>query len=389
MQALANGNIRRFFATQPPIGPVSVVVRAPFATLAGIGHDLEPLPARYHGRPPFIVPPDVFSTQLRLYRFGLFPCLMALVFMAAAGAGVLRRHGRPLWTQLLVAALMLGIPVWRSGLALGHPDEFLTTGLTIGAVLAAGTGRWKLAGILLGLGLASKQWALLAVPAVAFAAPRNTRIRTAGLAVGVYAACMIPMAIGNPHRFVDAMTAPSLGSENVVDALSIWFPIAAHNDVRVFDGVTYVVIPHRHVPHVIESALHPMQVLLAWVLSFAFALRRRDWDLAEIFQLLALVFLLRCMLQTGDKAYYHAAFIASLGMYEGLRTGLPVLTLAVTALFLPRFGIDVDSLQRQNLLYLAWSIPLAAYLCWSLFRPGRGARLPAPAEAVSSGGYGA
>jgi hypothetical protein len=197
------------------------------------------------------------------------------------------------------------------------------------------------------------------------------------------------MAIGNPHRFVDAMTAPSLGSQNVVDALSIWFPIAAHNDVRVFDGVKYVVIPHRHVPHVIESALHPMQVLLAWVLSFAFALRRREWDLAEIFQLLALVFLLRCMLQTGDKAYYHAAFIASLAMYEGLRTGLPVLTLAVTALFLPRFGIHLDSMQRQNLLYLAWSIPLAAYLCWSLFRPGRGTRLPAPAKAVSSGGYGA
>lgn len=389
VQALANGDFSRFFATQPPIGPVSVVVRAPFAALAGIGHHIEALPARYHGRPPFIVPHDLFTSQLRLYRFGLFPCLLALVFMAAAGAAVLRRSGRPLWVQLLVAALMLGIPVWRSGITLGHPDEFLTTGLTIGAVLTAGSGRWKLAGVLLGFGLASKQWALLAIPAVAFAAPRDRRIRTAVLAVGVYAACMIPMAIGNPHRFVDAMTAPSLGSENVVDALSIWFPIAAHNDLRVFDGVKYVSIPHRHVPNAIESALHPTQVLLAWVLSFAFALRRRQWDLADIFQLLALVFLLRCMLQTGDKAYYHAAFIASLAMYEGLRTGLPVLTLAVTAAFLPRFGIDVDSLQRQNVLYLAWSIPLVAYLAWSLFRPGRGARLATPAKAVSGGSYSA
>jgi hypothetical protein len=387
VQALSSGNFSRFFATQPPIGPVSVVVRAPFAALAHIGHDLEPLPPRYHGRPPFILPPEVFRSQLRLYRFGLFPCLMALVLMAAAGAAVLRRHGRPLWTQLLVAALMLGLPLWRNCIALGHPDEFVTAGLTIGAVLSAGTGRWKLAAVLLGLGLASKQWALLALPATALAAPRHTRLRTAVFSVAVYAACMIPMALGNPQRFVDAMTAPSLGSHNVVDAMSIWFPTAAPNDIRVFDGVTYLTIPRRHVAHWIEGLLHPMQVLLAWVLSFCFVLRKREWNLAQVFQLLALIFLLRCMLQTGDKDYYHVAFIASLAMYEGLTSGLPVLTLIVTAAFLPRFGIDLSSLQRENVLYLAWSIPLAAYLTWSIFGRQSRARSATSPEAVPRGSY--
>jgi hypothetical protein len=389
VQALASGHIGRFFATQPPIGPVSVVVRAPFAALAGISHDLVALDPRYGGKPPLVLPPGFAESQQRLFRFGVFPCLMALVFMAMAGAAVLQRYGRPWWTQLLVAALMLGLPLWHGGIALGHPDEFLTAGLTIGAVLAAGTGRWKLAAVLLGLGLASKQWALLALPATAFAAPRHMRVRTAVMSVGVFAACMIPMAIGNHDRFVDAMTAPSLGSQNYVDAMSIWFPLAPHHDVTIFDGVKHVTIPLRHVSDRIESALHPTMVIAAWVLSFAFALRRKDWTLGQVFQLLALIFLVRCMFQTGDKDYYHAAFIASLAMYEGLTRGLPVLTLIVTATFLPGYGTDLSSMERANALYLAWSIPMLVYLSWSVYRREPRARLAAPAKAVSSGSYSA
>lgn len=388
VQALATGRVGRFFATQPPIGPGTVVIRAPFAALAGISHDLVALPPRYHGDPPLSLPPPVYASQRTLYRYGLFPCLVALVAMAAAGASVLDRFGRPWTVQLLVAALMLALPVWKGGISYGHPDEFLTAGLTIGAVLAAGTGRWKLAASLLGVALASKQWALLALPATVLAAPRQARVRTAVLSVGLYAAIMSVMAIGNPDRFMDAMTAPSLGSHNYVDALSVWFPIAPHHDVTVFDGVKDVTIPHRHLSHRFESALHPAMVVVAWLLSLAFALRRRDWNLAQVFQLLALIFLVRCMFQTGDKNYYHAAFIASLALYEGLAGRMPILTLVVTAALLPDYGPELGSLQRANALYLAWSIPMLVYLGWSVLGKERPARLLAAAEAVGGRSYG-
>src|SRR3954470_15762377 len=63
VQALAELDFKRFFATQPAIGPVSVVVRAPFAAVAGIGHDLARLPARYRGAPTIVIPTRVFQSQ--------------------------------------------------------------------------------------------------------------------------------------------------------------------------------------------------------------------------------------------------------------------------------------------------------------------------------------
>jgi hypothetical protein len=326
------------------------------------------------------MPDAFFESQRRLYRFGLFPCLMALVLLGAYAAKTLERRGIPIRTQLLTGLLVLGLPLWHSAITLGHPDEFVTTGLALGAILAAVNGRTTTAAVLLGVALASKQWAVLAIPAVAITVPPAIARKAIAVSIGVYLALVLPMAIGNADRFADTLSAGSTSSNGLVDADTIWLPFAENHDRRIFDGVESVVLPQRNLPHALTSAIHPLIVLLAIALSFALWRKRVRIDAEVIFLLLALIFLLRCMLDPVTNHYYHAPFLASLAIYEGLgKRPVPVLTLIASAAFLPRFGIDADALRQANLLYLAWSVPMAAWLALSLFGPSTPAT-----EAVSS-----
>lgn len=365
VQALAEANFQRFFDTQPSIGPGSVVIRAPFAALAALSGELQEVPEKLQGVATHKLPGDVYASQERLYRFGVFPCLFALGVLGAFAAAAMRTRGRGAPAQLAVAGLLLAAPLWSNAIELGHPEEFLTAALTLGAALAAVQGRVTPAAVLLGVAIATKQWALLAAPAVVWAARPSSVGRTVAIVAATYLALMIPMAIGNPDRFQAAMRTPT-GTHAFVDMQTIWFPVATKHDVRVFDGVEEVVLPRRRLPYTLESLIHPAIVLLAFVLSAAW-LRRRPRP-EQIFQLLALVFLLRCMLDPVTNAYYHAPFLVSLALHEGLtQRRLPVLSLLATAAFIPTFGWDLDGFQLGNAFYLAWSIPLAGLLATQLF----------------------
>ena len=374
VQALAELDLDRFFATQPAIGPGSVIVRAPFAGLARIEGPLREVPSSLSGAPSWQLPPPVFASQLRLYRFGLFACLAALAFLAASAAYLAGARGGSPVTQLAVAGAAVGFPLWTSAIRLGHPDEFFTTAVTLLAVVAAIRRRPTLAAVLIGFALASKQWAFLALPAVLWAARPAPLRRTLGITVATYLVLVVPMAIGDPGRFWDALQHPA-GAHGLVDAQSIWFPIAHHNDVRVFDGVEVVTIPHRRLPHALESALHPLIALLALGISIAY-LRRPRIEPAGIFRLLALIFLLRCVLDPVTNIYYHAPFIAALALAESqTRRTIPVLSLLATCALVPHFARNLQGFEAANTFYLAWSLPLSAWLAFSLFRPDSAARI--------------
>ena len=370
IQALSQGDLEKYFATQPAIGPVSVLIRAPFAAAAGINRDLAAVPARYDGNPPFALPPDVRESQLRLYRFGVFPCAAALAVLAAVAALVLAHLGRPRWLQALVAVLILGLPLWHGAISEGHPGEFLTTALALGSVLAAVMRRPMLAAVLLGLALGAKQWAVLALPAVMLAVQPGLAKQVLAVAVAIYVALLLPMALGNIDRFAATLTAPATFARGQVDTHSIWFQVAARDDRSVFDGVEKVTIPRRRLPSALERASHPFIVVLAIGLSVLFWRRSPPpREPAAIFGLLALLFLLRCLLDPVTNDYYHLPFLASLALFEGFRARRPpVLTLIATAAFLPEFGVDVTAATSANVFYLAWTIPLAALLAVSLFR---------------------
>ncbi len=100
--------------------------------------------------------------------------------------------------------------------------------------------------------------------------------------------------------------------------------------------------------------------------------------------LLALLLLLRCMLDTWDTAYYLLPFLLALTAWEGVgERGLPALALASTVLawidfeWLPTHA----SADAQAALFLLWTVPLAAALALRLYAPGALEALARPAGA--------
>src|SRR5204863_3267863 len=150
IQALLHGGWTELSA-QPLMGPVSLMVRAPLVALVqALGPD-----------------------QLMAYRIGAIPCLFA-----AALLGLyfwLRLEGRPIELRLLVAGLCVVNPLTFNAMRTGHPEDVLAGALCVGAVLVAGEGHRWWAMVLLGLAVATKQWALLAALPVLYAMPAGGR----------------------------------------------------------------------------------------------------------------------------------------------------------------------------------------------------------------------
>jgi hypothetical protein len=92
----------------------------------------------------------------------------------------------------------------------------------------------------------------------------------------------------------------------------------------------------------------------------------------DVLQLVALLFLLRCVLDPQTFSYHHLPFLVSLAAFEGLRRrGLPWASLisAGALWFIARYvapGPDPDVL---NVAYLAWALPTVGYLSVLCFAP--------------------
>ena len=105
--------------------------------------------------------------------------------------------------------------------------------------------------------------------------------------------------------------------------------------------------------------------------------RNRD----DLLGVLALVFLLRCMFDPWDVVYYHLPLVVALAAWEARRgSSLPVLSLVVTAAcWLTFITYEVRAGYGPYLAYLAWSVPLAVGLAFTLLRPARASRrVPSP-----------
>jgi hypothetical protein len=97
------------------------------------------------------------------------------------------------WTALLVVVPVLVL--------YGHGEDALALLALVGAVRLAGRGRWAAAGLALGVAVASKQWALLALPALAAWTARRERPRLVAAALALPAAlALFVLAVDWPHR---------------------------------------------------------------------------------------------------------------------------------------------------------------------------------------------
>ena len=90
-----------------------------------------------------------------------------------------------------------GNPITLRALDIGHPEELLGAVLCAGAVLAALRGRATLAGVLLGLAMANKAWAVLAVGPVLLALPERRRWSLL-IAGAIALAFVLPLLLAAP-----------------------------------------------------------------------------------------------------------------------------------------------------------------------------------------------
>ena len=147
-------------------------------------------------RAPFALGADALGGgDVAVFRAVGMPCLLAgsALGVVLAGSLLARRAGRG--TVAAVVLLCAANPITLRALDIGHPEELLGAALCAGAVLAGVRDRPALAGVLLGLALANKAWAVLAVGPVLLALPSG-RWRALGIAGAIAGVIMLPLLLG-------------------------------------------------------------------------------------------------------------------------------------------------------------------------------------------------
>jgi hypothetical protein len=281
-------------------------------------------------------------------------------------------------TPPAVVANALGgddLSVYRSGVFIC----VLAAVLAVGAVIAAGRRHWVVAGLMLGAAVATKQWAFLAAIPMLIAAPAGTRVRAALTCAALAAALTLPMLAADPGRFHAAQSNVSTESSytNTVTASNLWWAFASESYGEGIDIYGHAKqIAQFSLPNDVGRSLHMGVIGVALVLSLLYARRRAGragWVPDDVLQLLALLFLLRCMLDPLTFSYHHTPFLVALISFEALRRRVPVLSAytIVALLLMNEVVVPSGDAGLINAFYLGWTIPLAAYMGVSLYAPER------------------
>jgi hypothetical protein len=360
ISALSHGDIGTFFSTQTVMGSFSLVLRAPFAAIARLaGGDV-----------------------LLQYRLGALACLLGLVAFSLALERYTELRRRPLIVRLLVMGLIVANPLVFAALRWGHPEEALGAVLCAAAILLALRGRSVAAGVAIGLALATKEWAWLALLPLVIVVP--SRARFLMTAAGVVAVFTLPMFLGDPGRFLAQIHHYGIPGNGVTPA-NIWW-VYGHEGGYELTGGGFRGASTYALPDWMGQVSHPLVIAVALVLTVAYWRRRRSADPLDVLALVALVFLGRTMLDPLSYSYHNLPFAMALITFEATRRRVPVLSIYVAAWVwaMTKFVAPLDDPTLLNRCYLAWAVPAAGYLAFTLFaRAGRRpARVAAPAPAA-------
>jgi hypothetical protein len=329
--ALLDGHLGAFFAHLPTDGAGgSILLRAPFSWLGRV----------------------LVGDEHAIFRFGALFCGLATVAVAALMPGV-RAPSRPGLTRGVLIVVFLLTPAILDAVFYGHPEEGLGAALCIGSVLLAGNGRSELSGLLLGLAIINKPWGVLAILPALLAA-REHRVRLLGLAVLIAGGWTLATYVGSPTNFRHSLSISSNAA--VAHPQDLWWPLA---HLRLAAGTT----PWYAPPALIADHARTLVVLLAIPLALPVA-RRRTRTVDDALALLALLFLLRCVLDPSNHVYYQVPFVLGLAAWEARVRGIPVLSLVSLAGFWLIFHTvsGTGSLTAQYLAYMALVVPLVGYL---------------------------
>ncbi len=349
-RALVHGHPLAFLRLAPAYGG-SLELRSPFALLsAALG-----------------------GGEQTTYRLVATPCLLAAAVLGAWLAAHVRARGSGGVAALLVLGVATLNPLTYRALMIGHPEELLGGVLCAAAVLCAARGRAGWAGLLLGLAVANKQWALLAVGPVLLALPERRGL--AMIIAGTTAtAFLLPLALGTGG------VQAAAGRLSVNDGGPLFHPQQLWwfaGRPRTWTTAMSSQIPHgfRFPPDWLQGRAHAIVVLSSLPLS-ALAVRRGGRGGRPLL-VLALVMMLRCALDPWDVVYYPLPFIVALLAWEAsVGSGLPILSLTATAIAWLLFEVlpahvGVDA---QAIAFAATVLPAAAAMAGSLFGPARSPR---------------
>jgi Glycosyltransferase family 87 len=366
--ALVGGHLEQFLRLAPAYGG-SLVERAPFALLA---HQLG-------------------GGELAVYRWVALPCLLASAALGVWLVSRMRGQRRPALHRAIALAVCVANPITLRALEVGHPEELLGACLCVAAVLLAAEDRGLWAGVALGLAIANKQWALLAAGPVLLALPARRRPACVASAVVVAAILLAPLALVGSGGFVSAARASATAPSTIFQPWQVWWFFGHHG--ALVHGAFGVAKPdYRIGPGWTAAISHPLVVAVGVALSVWLWLRERlkgRIGAGQALLALAVVMLMRCLLDTWDTEYYLLPFVIAVLAWEVRASDPrpPVIALASSALawlsfqWLPEhFSPDV-----QAAFFLTWSVPLAAALVQRLFFAGSLTR-PRAARAEAAGG---
>lgn len=426
LNALTRGDVLTFLRIAPSYGG-SLIERAPFALLPGLWG----------------------GGQLAVYRMVALPCLLSAVVLAVWLCSRLRAARMPVLWRALAVGVCVANPITLQALEEGHPEELLGACLCIGAVLVAMRGRVVWAGVLLGLAIANKEWALLAAGPVLLALPpvesslsrapalsptpttpkelrdrhrryplRRWRAWPAIVCLAVTAAVagliLAPLMLVPGGGFTATTGSVASSHSEIFQPWQVFWFLGWHGSM--VHGLFGVPKPgFRDGPGWVGLVSHPLVLIVgfalaggAWLQRFmrarpgmpsaaaattttalssssttvaadsAHAATNHAADPArrgrDALLLLALVFLLRCLLDSWDIGYYLLPCSIALCVWETIgERRPPVLTLAgliapwVLLEQLAGHGLSPDA---QSALFLAWTLPLTAYLALRLYAPG-------------------
>jgi Glycosyltransferase family 87 len=354
-EALAHGHLSSFLQLAPAYGG-SLVERAPFALIPGLWG----------------------GGELAVYRMVALPCLLAAAALGVWLLARMRAQGHSTLARAVALGLCVANPLTLSALEVGHPEELLGACLCVAAVLCASRDRPLWAGVLLGLAIANKEWALLAIGPVLLTLPAKHRLRCLASAGAIATAVLLPLTLSASGGFAASAQNVAVAKTSIFQPWQIWWFFGYHGP-SVYGLFGMPLVDYRTGPAWAGVISHPLIVAVGFALAGALWLRQgrsaRGISERDALLLLAVALLLRCLLDTWNTGYYMLPCMLALLAWEvsGARRRPPVLTLVGVVLpwiCLHELSAHGGNPDLQAVLFLAWTLPLAAALSLRLYAPG-------------------
>ena len=321
-------------------------------------------------RAPFAMVPVIWGGGKRaVYFASALPCMFALALFCMWLAALPRRR-RPIRPASRISPIFWCIcnPITIIALFGGHPEEILGAVLCVSAVILAAKGRAGIAGLLVGLAVINKSWALVAVPVVFAVLPRARR-RAAIALVASVGVVLIPVTIARAQPGANAggiggsIGASPIGTIFNPAQLLWWFGpnawISQHARAGILVVAVIAALPYW------SGEARPGG-------SAGGSARRRPVATRVLF-------LARAALDPWNNVYYHLPFLYALIAYELSSGRMPLLTILYTLLLLltvPVGGVTHMTGDARAASYAIVVVPTFAWLAAKIYLPAGLPRAP-------------